>query len=575
MNNSDASQKNEISQKDRQICERSEQMDPPSSEKFQDINKFKNILLDLNEKPDIIIEKILIDVFNRYISPENNETEYLELDYEQKKITKLCKKYEKFQIVFYLLTKIRSLIKKYREKILELPNIIELQEKFFIRYYEKSYSPIRKVSKHYIRFWVDPHENHWSYPKFKKNIDYYYTIKNLFCELKNIKNCLEKSAPIIEKIFEVPLSEFDKFSIYECEKEDYLKILIHDSFIWNEIIKNKKTSFERIIKEITEDNNKSLTLMTAKIEEFKKLYEYSIINIDEMLKISKAGSSADTRFPEDSKPMAEINYSYRIKEYYDSLTSEINYFPSNEEADLEESTNIEAQYLHSNDNISNIEDEIFINTIKETIVEKNSKEKNILKNNKININTISIKESAKYNILKAKIENKKIKGSPVKNISANNYKFHAEMNAKTKNNKKYQNNKEKIFKNNKEKKNINENNNNNKYGKNNKKIDKKEIPSDIDDLVKYIVNDDKTQTQNKKKKKNKKKNKKNKNEIKNEKDDEAGGADQDLEDKKEQEDSELRKIKENFVENSINKYNIYKIKFKFKSKWLDKISKYN
>ena len=51
----------------------------------------------------------------------------------------------------------------------------------------------------------------------------------------------------------------------------------------------------------------------------------------------------------------------------------------------------------------------------------------------------------------------------------------------------------------------------------NKKTDKNEVPSDIDDLVKYIVNDDKTEPGGKKKKKNKKKKKKNKNEIKEEK----------------------------------------------------------
>ena len=100
----------------------------------------------------------------------------------------------------------------------------------------------------------------------KKIFDYYTTVKNLFCELKNIKNCLEKTAPIIERIFEIPLSEFEKFSIYECEKEDYLKILIRDSFIWNEIVKNKNTHLYDIIEEITEDENINLNKMTNKLE---------------------------------------------------------------------------------------------------------------------------------------------------------------------------------------------------------------------------------------------------------------------------------------------------------------------
>ena len=69
------------------------------------------------------------------------------------------------------------------------------------------------------------------------------------------------------------------------------------------------------------------------------------------------------------------------------------------------------------------------------------------------------------------------------------------------NKKKLLKNKEKVtLKNKKDIKKENNNDNNNKFKKTNK--DKKEIPSDIDDLVKYIVNDDKTETiKNLKKKK--------------------------------------------------------------------------
>ena len=118
----------------------------------------------------------------------------------------------------------------------------------------------------------------------KKKFDYYITIRNLFYELKNIRNCLEKTAPIIEKIFEIPLSEFEKFSLYECEREDYLKILIHDSFIWNEIVQNRHNKLKDLIDEITKDENKNLNGMTTKIEYFKKLQEIQKINIDEILK---------------------------------------------------------------------------------------------------------------------------------------------------------------------------------------------------------------------------------------------------------------------------------------------------
>ena len=588
MNNTDISTKNEVDQKE---SSSDDQLDSPSTSYY--FNKFQKILLDIDEKPDVIIEKILINIFNRFISPDNNESENFDFYICQKKIKILTIKHEKYQIIYFLLTKIRSLINKYREKIFELQNIIELKEKFFKSFNQKSQSPNGKISKNYIDFGIDRIIiTHRSIPKMKKIFDYYTTVKSLFCELKNIKNCLEKTAPIIEKIFEIPLSDYEKFSIYECEKEDYLRILIHDDFIWNEIIKNRNTHLSDIIKEITEDDNKNITLMSKKISYFHDLIEYKQINIDEMLKISKIGSSIDTRFPEDAKPVAEIRY--KINKYYDNNTeiNNINYFPFNEEPDLDESTNLEEQNTNeNNDSINNIDDSAIynINKIKETLISTNKskeKNKNDISNNspKItnNINIINIKEDNNYidipNLLKNNETNNK--DNFPKSIPLNNAVFrHKEINQKIEKNinninfekakLKLLKNKEKLLKNKKEikKEIINEN----KHTKTNKKIDKKEIPSDIDDLVKYIVNDDKTETQNKKKKKNKRKNKKNKNEIKAEKEEEKLN----IEEKKEKEENdEFNEIKNNIINNSINRFKIHKIKFKYRPQWLEKISNY-
>ena len=529
------------------------------------INKFQKILLDIDEKPDIIIEKILINIFNRYISPDINETDSFQ-QYLPNKIKLLCKKHQKYQIIYYLLTKIRSLIKKYREKIFELPNIIELQEKIFQKSYNRSNSHTKKISEDYINFGEDRVTiSHKSYPKKKRIFDYYITIKNLFCELRNIKNCLEKTAPLIEKIFEIPLSEFEKFSIYECEKEDYLNILIHDNFIWKEIIKNRNTQLSSIIKEITEDDNKNLTLMTNKIEYFKQFQEYKKLKIDEMLKIAEIGSSKDNRFPEDARPITEAEY-----------------FQSNEDADIDECLNIEEQNILNNENIDNINDVFIFNKIKEKIIARNKSKEinhNIFTNNSINNinyinnnNTINIKENNKYiDILKNNNEiinnEDNFDSTPIIHTDINN----AIIDKNKQNKKKVLKNKEKVTLKNKKdiKKENNNDNNNNKFKKTNK--EKKEIPSDIDDLVKYIVNDDKTETQNKKKKKNKKKNKKNKNEIKVEKEEEPLNEE---EKKQKEEDDEINEIKQNFLQNSINRYKIHKLKFKYKPEWLENISNY-
>ena len=50
--------------------------------------------------------------------------------------------------------------------------------------------------------------------------------------LKGIKNSLKNSAPVIENIFELPLSDL----------EDFFEILVRDSFIWNELVKLKNAN---------------------------------------------------------------------------------------------------------------------------------------------------------------------------------------------------------------------------------------------------------------------------------------------------------------------------------------------
>jgi len=153
------------------------------------------------------------------------------------KIKVLCLKHDKYKLVYYLLTKIRSLINKYKEKLFKLPNIIELQDKILRGNDFRSHSQKVNFSNNHINYRLDNlhitrNRNH---SHKRKYFDYYIAIKNLFCELKNIKSCLERTPPIIERIFEIPLSEFEKFYIYECEKEDFFNILIKDTFIWYEI----------------------------------------------------------------------------------------------------------------------------------------------------------------------------------------------------------------------------------------------------------------------------------------------------------------------------------------------------
>ena len=520
-----------------------------------DSTNIPQIFLDIEEKPELIIEKILINIFNKYIAPVNVDMDYSEIETHKKKIQLLCRQQEKSKIVYILLIKIRSLIKKYREKLFELPNIIELREKIFQKYYKRSHSFNKIISDNYINFALDrPSINH-SFSKTKKMIfNYYLTVKNLFCELKNIKNCLRRTAPIIEKIFELPLSKYEKFSIWECEKEDYLKILIHDNFIRNQISKSKNSYLNEIISEITEEDDMNLTEMTDRIDYFNLIEEYKKKNIDDMLKLSKVGSSMDTRFPEDAKPLnnyKEESYEKNKRIIAEDRDSKFSF----EEADIDDFPNSEDPI---NDDINNFKQITLIKAI--------SKNKTREINQGIltgkTINKLNIREDNKYidipNLLKTDLSNLSNKEHIEKIISLNKNSDLKKIYEKNINNISKQ--RKKITKKNRTKKESNES-----IKSNNKKIDI--IPNDIDDLVKYIEKDDKNENTGKKKKKNKKKKKKNKNEIKEEKKDEIE------DDENTEQKNEIDGIKEDLLKNSINRFKIHKIKFKYRPKWLNKISK--
>ena len=535
----------------------SKQMESSSEDHIDssyDSTNIPQILLDIEEKPELIIEKILINIFNKFITPGNVDMEYSDIQIHQNKIKLLCLQQEKSKIVYILLIKIRSLIKKYREKLFELPNIIELREKIYQKYYKRSHSFNKIISDNYINFALDrPSINH-SFSKTKKMLfNYYLTIKNLFCELKNIKNCLRRTAPIIEKIFEVPLSKYQKFSIWECEKEDYLKILIHDDFIWNQISKSKNSYLNEIISEITEDHNMNLTEMTERIEYFKLIEEYKKLNIDEMLKLSQVCSSMDTRFPEDAKPL----YSLREGFCQNLISEDKDLRYSYEEADIDDFPNSEDQ---NNDEINNLNKiALFKGLNKKITIQTKSREitQSIL--TRKNINKINIREDNKYIDIPNLLKNNDLsnKENLEKIISLNKNPELKKIYEKNINNISKQ--KKKVAKKNRTKKESNES-----IKSNNKKID---IPNDIDDLVKYIEKDDKNENAGKKKKKNKKKKKK-KNEIKEDKKEE-NNEDFGESNKKD----EIDDIKQDLLKNSINRFKIHKIKFKYRPKWLQKISK--
>ena len=585
-----------------------------------DLNNIKNNIFKKKEQPNETIERILILIYNQFLATEKTKKDKIDIILYKNQINALCIKYESYYIVLLLLKSIRKIINKFREIILEHPELKKhIEESKTLDYPLRSNSQYNLMKdnstlEHYINYFKSDNNNYSSlnksYPKYNK---YNTKIKKIFSELFNIKKCLRRAAPIINKIFELPLSKFEKFSIDQCQKEEFLNIIIRDKFISNEINRNRNPKLNILLHPIIEGNYLNTKLMTEKLAIFNQIY-ISKKKYERMLKIAEIGSSVDEKNPEDCEILGESTFNNNITNLNNFINSEDfnnNYFLSAEgdldnlDFDIIEESNIkennitninmihfenESSDIKKEKNFENIEHDIDINNdilnkIKEGVIgQSESIKQTIIKNNEINnINSINITENNKF----LDMPNLFVKNN--KNINKNNFGKIFNFNPKNqKSRREYTNvindervriGKEQIMikeTKNTNNKNKNENNSNNKFSNNNKnqKNDKKEIPSDIDDLVKYIVNDDKKETQNKKKKKNKKRNKKkNKNEIElNEEKEDKNNAIKD--DEEIEENKEINEIKQNFKDNSINRFKIHKIKFKYEPKWLDEISKH-
>ena len=581
-----------------------EEEDSISSES-SDINDQKDNIYDKNNEPRVIIEKILICIYNQNIKSDDSKKNDLDINLCQNNIKNLCAKYDYCYIVLLLLKNIRKLINKYREIMFELPSINEL--------YQKSKDLERQENSLNDSTQVENNDNNENYTKTEEEDS---VLKTLFIELYNIKKCLKKSSPIIDKIFEIPLSKFETFSIEQCQLEEYFNILIKDKFISSEINKNKDPKLHNLLNELNEDNYSDTKLMTKKLDLFN-IMNKSRKRYEKLLTISEIGSSVDEKYPEDCEPIGEIRYN-NINNFINADDINSNYFLADDGDDynldfdiIKDSNFGDINMINFGNNINNLdegEDEPnekdldktseIINQIKKRGLNDYSeiKMEKIIKTKKVNgINHINEDEPNKLlegNLfIKNSVSDNKEQSEKDCNFNSkqnitnliaqnkNNDNWNAKKCFPSKlNNEKIVRDKEPILFKNLKNSNIKnkKENNTNKFANNNKnlRIDKKEIPSDIDDLVKYIVNDDKKDTQIKKKKKNKKKTKK-KNKTENETNKDKEETNINIEGKKEKEnDDEDEELKQNLISNSINRFNIHKIKFKYRPQWLEKISKY-
>ena len=348
---------------------------------------------------------------------------------------------------------------------------------------------------------------------FEKNpARYINNVKTLFSHLITVQKCLQNSAKKIEEVFEEPLSKFKQkkdFTILEFGKGEFYSIILHDEYILYEITNNKNNS-----------SNENLS------------------EIQKQINILQKESYVDT-----SNKKSNI------------INEIINYF-----FNLSKEKKIDKKHLLTAKIGSSI-DERYAEDATPYIIEESEDDYEIQKpicitnNNKFDFKS-ELQEETQNNIIYNAEGSKK------------NYKQNCENKddeIREKNKRKNRNKNEEIF------------NNVDNFKENNKssdhKVDKKEVPSDIDELLKFIKSDDKIQQPSKKKKKKNKKNKKKNNKKNNEQEDKKEEKEEEKEDITINEDEEFIKFKNDIELNSINKYKIHKIKFKYKSDWLTEIIK--
>ena len=473
-----------------------------------------------NEEPNYTIEKILIEIYNDNINNQPSKDENKKISEYKQAISKLCINHEYNILVYSLLLCIKRIIEKYKEKIFEKKEISELR-----KYY------LDKVNK--ISLPSNLNEKKNEEINFDKNpTRYLNNVKILFSHLITVQKCLQNSAKKIEDIFEEPLSKFKQkkdFSILEFEKEEFYSIILHDEYILYEITNNTNNNSKENLSEIQNQinllqkesyintSNKKSNIMNEIINYLIKLSKASSIYNKHLL-MAKIGSSIDERYAEDAT----------VEESDDEYEIQKSVYLQEEDDEEENNNNINIININNNDEGK----KIF--TMKD-ITNSNFKSE--------------LQEETQHNIIYSAESSKKKYSQNFENKNEGINEKSKQINRK--------NNKE-IFNN------IDNFKENNKFS--NYKIEKKEVPSDIDELLKFIKSDDKIQQPSKKKKKKNKKNKK-KNKKKNDEKEDTKEEKEEKDDIIINEDEEFIKFKNDIELNSVNRYKIHKIKFKYNQKW--------
>ena len=415
---------------------------------FRDYPSRKDVGLNSSEDEDSIdysilednnfsseIERILIEIYNKNISiiSSNNNNDIFknkkgnEIIGIEKQFNSYLKKLNvkcNLLVLKILSDKIRELISKYKEKILEIPEVKRIYDKWLKK---KEKNKFEKLSLK-IKNWINDIYN----SSFELNNLNELQYENLFIkntmilkpneeltekgithvllrELINIQKTLKISSKEIENIFKYPLSllkddltgKQNYFSIEKIQLEEFDKIILKNEFISLVLLQIKVIFGQLKISEITKLIDEVEKYKDNHNNEKTKFDEFLLLKLKENLesKINKNNSNYDSKLNSKENNNEIINLN--SKETLATLNSSSSVESVLEKNELNNNNNFNNNIVNTinnniNDNFKDLDELVKYISEGENEIKKPKKKKNKKKKNK-KIEDIEEKKSENYN----------------------------------------------------------------------------------------------------------------------------------------------------------------------------------
>ena len=347
----------------------------------------------LDDKIGKEIERLIIDVYNSHISNEprpDDQASNHEQDFEL-----YCQSLHELSsllILQILLQKIKTVVKKYKQKIFENPEIRAIREKYIEQNTKNNKSYMGNISenedenspKHEFKNFIYNQQNNQTIklilppfpteetPAEQGNANGGHHVKNcsnviniFLYDLKCIKQSLIESSKDIERIFKHPLSflkdnnQIVKFQFENIHIEEFSKIILNDGFISLLLLQIKNIAQKNLkgtssVLHYIEDNPLSPSNESTKINDFitQKINALYLPRVSKRLNLLSDENDKDLLFPDNVNKSKNIPKA-QIEKIMKTTNTGVNEEEKNETKKLENSTANNITTINNNTKISN------------------------------------------------------------------------------------------------------------------------------------------------------------------------------------------------------------------------------